>query len=925
MVEQALEVRLQAVVRNFAKLISTVGYSKRNVSTPFNPSDSCTPQAYNVQDVEVRTRSRPRGFQPSEVGKSKPKVEATSTIEAGEISGGSASKAGSHRSHELALSHPNNSSQTSATSLKMQGISNSKFSSVGAQRQSVAPHVTRRVMENALDSRSKDTSHSTSCAKSSVQLITDEQKPSCWARGTGPASNHLECATTKSEWANDFHQASKDVPSLRPDSEEDVLREIPRRADFGRLPKYHFPSGIKKAVDNPRSSFERQKAYVKPGESLASSAGMRLAELAPDRIELKKSSKVLEKTSKVPEDAEPTYGIRSANDASSAKPITTEAPSRKIRDDRSTSIPPHRRLEVLNPLNQPSQSKNIEPQSQVDRFESQYIHAQKKAFISSNIESSESVTENKPKSLVAHSETEYLTSGEPSALTQPLSTLNNDQHQSNTSNSKLPVTPETTRTAVSKTSSTEDVHCKNLVTLHRGGQDQTTSLNSMNMDKTLETCLEETSSPVGRQIAVEPHNLGSGLNLSGALKDITNEVHSEYLKTKPVIKQSATVESFANGRTKHQRSSIRKGKKSEWEDPHYEMQLVDYKGDFLPAPIGEEWQIRDQYNNPDERFAVLQEYAEDQAIDPEQVAPAVNIHSPSFLAGQTVLDDECVDELDLDDTQRTALPGHTFRGQRSRVNKTAQDAIKEYAGRLEKLGPSKDLTKMPMTKEQKRLLRRALIESERNYVPPPNPHAPEANIYLRPVETSDSRQVTDIWNHYVLTSAAVPIIVPDEPRLWHDNITEAGKEKQPFIVAVLMGDKASGNQRQVRRLKQEHIVGFARATDFGYSNNAYRYTVEFEVYVQDGHLHKGIGKTLFDRLMAAIATDYTLKECAPFLCSDGVERWSGGGHRIVKTILFNMLHHDNDKDLDWKKKWLEREHFQQSSSLPKIGYKLGKP
>ena len=60
-----------------------------------------------------------------------------------------------------------------------------------------------------------------------------------------------------------------------------------------------------------------------------------------------------------------------------------------------------------------------------------------------------------------------------------------------------------------------------------------------------------------------------------------------------------------------------------------------------------------------------------------------------------------------------------------------------------------------MTKQEKLVLRRALIEEERTRVDLPNPHVPAAKIYLYPAAFKDMDQVKGIYNHYVREASIV--------------------------------------------------------------------------------------------------------------------------------------------------------------------------
>ncbi|MDI1487816.1 MAG: nucleolar DEAD-box protein required for synthesis of 60S ribosomal subunit [Ramalina farinacea] len=347
---------------------------------------------------------------------------------------------------------------------------------------------------------------------------------------------------------------------------------------------------------------------------------------------------------------------------------------------------------------------------------------------------------------------------------------------------------------------------------------------------------------------------------------------------------------------------------------------ANWEGAWLDPPIGNDWNMRPQHP-VEERKASTHAFAEQQAVDPEAAVPVVNIHSPSFLSGMPVLDDEGVHELNLNET-RPRLKARP-NGHASKSSKTAEDRIKEHAVRVANV---EIVQPTAMTVEEKREIRRMIIKEHRNRPSPPNFHAPVANIYLRPVETKDAGPITELWNHFVANTTDVPTLDPDETVFWHNEIKRVIEDREPFLVAIIKGDNSSRSFREARRLKQEHVVGFARATDYGASGTVFRYTVELEVFVKDGHMRKGVGTCLFDRMMNALSPRYDAKNGVPLICTpkEGETSWRAGSWRSVKTILINLLGQENEEAVAWKKQWLEKEDFHQCGYAPNIGYKLGK-
>ena len=70
---------------------------------------------------------------------------------------------------------------------------------------------------------------------------------------------------------------------------------------------------------------------------------------------------------------------------------------------------------------------------------------------------------------------------------------------------------------------------------------------------------------------------------------------------------------------------------------------------------------------------------------------------------------------------------------------------------------------------------------------------------------------------------------------------------------------------------------------------------------------------------------YSFKDPAPFLHMGEPEKWMGGGHRIVQTLLVSLLYSDDEKAaLEWKKRWLLRNNFQVGGTIPGVGRKFRK-
>ena len=140
-----------------------------------------------------------------------------------------------------------------------------------------------------------------------------------------------------------------------------------------------------------------------------------------------------------------------------------------------------------------------------------------------------------------------------------------------------------------------------------------------------------------------------------------------------------------------------------------------------------------------------------------------------------------------------------------------------------------------------------------------------------------------------------------------------------------MGERSCHRQEDIIRKKQENVIGFAVAADFGGKDTVYHNTVELELMIHPEFYHQGTGRTLLDRILAALSPDYSLVECAPFLPQNDIDYWIGGGSRQAKAILVNIHYSDGEEEnIAWRQQWLAKYEFQHVGTLPHIGFKKGK-
>lgn len=343
----------------------------------------------------------------------------------------------------------------------------------------------------------------------------------------------------------------------------------------------------------------------------------------------------------------------------------------------------------------------------------------------------------------------------------------------------------------------------------------------------------------------------------------------------------------------------------------YEPQLHDWEGNWAPAPV--EWDARPSFDNTDSRHMKAMEAWLDERADAALKEPIkIDTRDPQYLDGDKPAGG--LEKLDLpieDEVSETLLPNDPFT--HARIHQTAHDSARAYQKKAYK--------EKKVSKED----RKAYIVATRlhyaSYVPPPNPHVPKANIYIRPAIASDMRQITEIYNHYVTNSVVASERTELTEAQWQARWRDSTGENFAFLVAVLKSGNRGG---RFRRDNAETIVGFAYAEDFSESGNMYRFTCELQFWVHPQHLRHGIGKTLMDRMLPALDNGYCCRHGTDFVADNPIE-YEGGGLRTVARILISIPHDPTDaKDLTWQKKWLSQWDFEQVGNMPGIGRKFEK-
>lgn len=105
-------------------------------------------------------------------------------------------------------------------------------------------------------------------------------------------------------------------------------------------------------------------------------------------------------------------------------------------------------------------------------------------------------------------------------------------------------------------------------------------------------------------------------------------------------------------------------------------------------------------------------------------------------------------------------------------------------------------------------------------------------IKLRPYQTEDTQAILDIINYNILNSTA----------LYDYNIRSYDQQK------TILEEKINKHFPVIVAVENDKVVGFGMYSEFRF-REAYKYTVEHSVYVDNDYHGKGIGKLLLQELI----------------------------------------------------------------------------
>jgi L-amino acid N-acyltransferase YncA len=240
-------------------------------------------------------------------------------------------------------------------------------------------------------------------------------------------------------------------------------------------------------------------------------------------------------------------------------------------------------------------------------------------------------------------------------------------------------------------------------------------------------------------------------------------------------------------------------------------------------------------------------------------------------------------------------------------SQTQKDLIYQHNRKVRLLEKRKDGARRKHIKALRKEAQQPVI------APPPNPHKPVANIYLRPASHRDFLQMIQIYNHYAGThySYAMTPMTLEEMAAKKRDIDRA----EMIMIVAIQKTKQNLPRGHPTYLEsnQEKVVGFAFTDEHEGRNALFRYAADLECYVHPETLGKGIGKSLVDRMLWLSNPYYRARDAVEWRpMSEEHHLITPGGKRILDSVrvqVFYPAEKEGETRLVWIQRWLEQFNF----------------
>jgi len=178
---------------------------------------------------------------------------------------------------------------------------------------------------------------------------------------------------------------------------------------------------------------------------------------------------------------------------------------------------------------------------------------------------------------------------------------------------------------------------------------------------------------------------------------------------------------------------------------------------------------------------------------------------------------------------------------------------------------------------------------------------PKVNLYLRPALACDIPAMTEILNWHIKYGVRTSELLPITEHDMRQRLDLVKQSKLPFIVAIER-TRNKGRQKRSRRpdnarsdmephsaMNDEHVVGWASATDWSASDYVECISADLELYVAHNYRQRGIGRCLMDAILDATDRGYLKKSKCTFTVAPEMRHmFSRGGMRDLHKIIFQV-------------------------------------
>ncbi|KAF7937584.1 uncharacterized protein EAE98_001898 [Botrytis deweyae] len=338
--------------------------------------------------------------------------------------------------------------------------------------------------------------------------------------------------------------------------------------------------------------------------------------------------------------------------------------------------------------------------------------------------------------------------------------------------------------------------------------------------------------------------------------------------------------------------------------------LCDWDGTWCAPPI---WEERGAFDS-----AYIPSYIREWSNNVSPVQPVtitIDTSAEGFRSGEYVVNNVVLSKAPHHEPTIPDILNAS--DEQKRLHQTAAKNAAAYFQKVERARKAQ---------EQSVIASNAHYERQMAEDPEPNTSAPKIEIYLRPATEADTKQILEIYNHYICESYIPEDQVPvtDNDILYLIQVTK--KEKLPFVVAVkgCIPAKSTNPKVKTKLPQYENIVGFGYTENrgcgiTGKSNGRSRFTHNLHFYVHPEYTRKGIGGCVLDRLLVVSSRAWSSHGGYNWLNPDNDRSYGHGcGARCHQLIIEVPVKKDN-LDYEWMKKFLRNFWFLDEIRLISVG------